>query len=296
MNATETNTKTEPHKLDNTILLERSLWRERIKKWNRPMSFDDRKGWLRANLVREDNDGAQFIFGMEVADRYGEPPPETGAGSKKCIFTLTAGYKTIGELKRKLGQEAFAVICKHYFGKKDFPYLLPYQEPLFSTLLWFFRPYGGFGGWDNLRPHEDNCLGKDGGKHYLETACSFAKEFTRNAWSLANRRWYMGTEGDPPSSKMALPHLWDIAMLLRRLDMLRCIEEGQYAPRPDVFMKLLTRMLAENNVQYEPTKLTDQEWQNATLASSVGKDPLARSLYVARLNLDNGNDKMFSVK
>ncbi|MEK7170077.1 MAG: hypothetical protein AAB767_02215 [Patescibacteria group bacterium] len=289
MNATETETKIEPHKLDNTILLERSLWRERLKEWNRPMSFDDRRGWLRVNLVRlvrADNDGTQFIFGMEVADRYGEPAPETGAGSKKCIFTLS-GYNSIGELKKRLSQEAFAVICKHYFEKRGFLHILPYQEPLFSTLLWFFRPYGGFGGWDNLRPHEENCLGKDGGRHYLEVARAFAEEFALNAWALLNKRCFVVSDsGSTPEPTVATPHWWKIVLLLCRLRMLHIIKEGRYVPRPEIFNKLLEKLLTDEAVVHTEADLTNEVWVARTLEPLVQKGtPLAESLYIARLHL-----------
>jgi hypothetical protein len=197
---------------------------------------------------------------------------------------------SVADLKSRISKKAFAILCNAFFNAEEppYPYRLPYENPLFSKLLWFFRPYGGDGGWDNLRPRDKDGLGKDGGSHYVCVARDFAHEFVLDAWQLLNHHWYKCWDGGIPNPNVVEPHWCEIVALMRHLDMLENIERGQYIPIPPVFKKVVGMALKENSVTFAEKDLEDTQLVGRLLEPLVKRgDTLARSLNIARLNVND---------
>jgi hypothetical protein len=282
----------EPHALDEIQVLPSSNnWNEQLAKWEKPMTFEDRISWLHTNHVRNGNGPERFIFYLELADRYGESEvfsvlPDH-CGSESSIFTA-GSYSSKGGLKTKISVKAFTILCTHFFAEdaSPCPIDLPYKEPLFSKLLWFFRPFGGDGGWDNLRTYNSSRLGKDDGAHYLDVAKGYAMQFVINAWSLLNGKWFLIEDCPPPDSKMVKSHWKEIVALIRHLDLLSIIEYGQYLPTPEVFKKMVRFVLNAEGIGVNEEVLGDASFVGTVLEPFVRKgNKLARVLYVARLNV-----------
>lgn len=275
----------EPHVLDEVRITERKSWQRRLRDWHSPMSFDDRVAWLHINYEREGNGPEQFIFYLELADRYGDGElfRPSKIMSDSHVYTLRS-YDAVFRLKTQLSRKAFAVLCTNFFAEQgenrgQYPYALPYQQPLFGQLLWFFRPYGGFGGFDNLRPSVTNGLGKDGGEHYVKVARNFAKTFVLNAWDMLNRRWYNSiTKPDP---QIADPHAEEIIRLMRHLNLLDNIERGQHMPRLNIFLKMVCMMLERHEmVKVSPNWLDNKaRVRRLLLLGAKEGNPLATALY-----------------
>lgn len=286
------------HPLDNIKIHGRNSWDQCLKQWQSPMSFDDRMSWLHTNYHRNGNGPEQFLFYLELADHYGDGSEAFSKKSsdKEPVFSMSS-YASRAELKARLSCKAFTVLCTEFFssqkdGRSQYPFILPYRDPLFSKLLWFFRPYGGHGGYDNLHPSQTDCLGKDGGKHYIQVSNAFAKKFILDAWQILNSRWYYG--GIPhncPDSAVAQPHWREIVTLLSHLHMIEELGYGQYMPRPWVFKNMVRKLLSENNIEWP-----DFYVEHIAHLDNLGKileplvikgDLVAKYLYIARLNVHN---------
>ncbi len=266
--------KREAHALDSIVVIKnQKSWEKRVKEWQAPMEFNGRISWLHTNHMREGNGPEKFIFYLEVADGYGDKDIFRGSNEKW-----------------KISQKAFTILCNFFFVNGEnspCPFIVPYQEPLFSKLLWFFRPYGGMGGWNNLRPRDTSGLGKDGGRHYLSIARKYAESFVLDAWQLLNRTWYKCWEVNP-DPKVADPHLLQITLLLHHIGMLEHLESRQYTPSPDVFKKLLRAVFLQNTIAWEENSLDDAKYVGTLLEPLVKKeDRLAKALYFARLNVNS---------
>lgn len=277
------------HSLDSIVITKDHLnWEERVNQWNSSMEYDDRVSWLHINHVREGNGPEKFIFYLDLADRYGEEDIFTGLpGHKEHIFTLRS-YESPALLKSRLSKKAFSILCTEFFSKKEgnapCPCMVPYKEPLFSKLLWFFRPYRGDGAFDNLRPINTEGLGNDGGRHYVSIANEFARRFALDAWELLNHRWCHDGGPDP---KVAEEHFCEIVLLLRHLDLLRNMGElGQYMPTLQVFKKMVQFVLDEKGISFENKSLDDVSDVGKLLEPLVKSgNKLARTLFVTRLNV-----------
>jgi hypothetical protein len=281
-----------PHALDGIVMPGGGMsWKERLERWNKPLGFDDRMSWLHTNYHRDGNEPDHFLFYLDIADRYGEEIGEFTQSPKdeEHIFTL-GPYSSRAELKSRLSKKAFAILCTEFFSDQDrggsqFPFILPYQEPLFSKLLWFFRPYGGHGGWDNLRPRNSKHLGKDGGKHYLPLAEKFAMKFILDAWQILNSRWYYCTDGEKPDPAVAKPHCDTIIKLVLHHRILDTAMFGQYTPRAWVFKKMLRMVFEENTVTFTESDLDNIDVLGKLLEPFVADDNFAAYLYIARLSV-----------
>ena len=147
-----------------------------------------------------------------------------------------------------------------------------------------------------MRPRDEKGLAKDGGRHYLQVAKSYAERFVLDAWEILNHHWYKSCDGDEPNPKVAEPHWREIVTLVRHLDMLDNIERGQYIPIPSVFKKMVGMVLKENGIAYMENILGDMTIVGMLLAPLVKKgDPLARSLDVARLNVNDYDHSEFRI-
>ena len=281
------------HEVDGLAFVkDKRSWEDRVKEWGRPLSFDRRMEWFHVNGQREDNGPEKAIFFMKLADRYGEPDlfPSPKGGGGELFLPHTGGVFTIPQMRRKVVQKAFSVLANTFFRQTEdycgFPYVLPYTEPLFSELLWFFRPYDGSGGWDNLRPRDTEGLAKDGGDHYVRMANDFAKNFVFGAWMLLNDCWNRGGETNP-KGEVTRGHEREIVMLMWRLDMENSMQ-GQFKPLARVF-KTMFEILYEGSfhAQVPPTCLEDQKFVEQTLKElAKSGHPLARLMYVVRLDVE----------
>jgi hypothetical protein len=291
--------KREQHALDTVAIKESKVtWRERLSQWERPMIFEDRLSWLHTNHVREGNGPERFIFFLELADRYGERDVFTQLPNHDKHLITSKSYLSIAQLKSQLSKKAFAILCNVFFNKEEppCPIYVPYQNQLFSKLLWFFRPYGGDGGWDNLRPYTTDGLAKDDGRHYVDIANKFAKEFVLDAWQMLNHHWFKCWDTDEPDPKVAEPHWREIVVLLRHLDMLKIIEDGQYIPIPSVFKKMVGMVLEEHHVTFNKEDLEDIQLVGKLLEPLAKKgDRLARSLNITRLNVNDHDHSTFRI-
>jgi len=291
--------KREQHALDTVEIKEGQVtWRERLSRWERPMIFEDRLSWLHTNHVRDGNGPERFIFFLELADRYGERDVFTQLPNHDKYLVTPKSYLSVAQLKSRLSKKAFAILCNVFFNKEEPPcsICVPYQNPLFSKLLWFFRPYGGDGGWDNLRPYTTDGLAKDDGRHYVDVANKFAKEFVLDAWQMLNHHWFKCWDTDEPDPKVAEPHWREIVVLLRHLDMLRIIEDGQYIPIPSVFKKMVRMVLEEHHVTFDEEDLEDIQLVGKLLEPLAKKgDQLARSLNITRLNVNDHDHSTFRI-
>lgn len=287
------NTGRKPHVLDSIRMPEGRLdWQSRLKKWHSPLSFDERMSWLHTNHYRDGNGPEHFLFYLNIADRYGENPEVFKSSTKDDKHESTAmdGYSSRADLKSRLSKKAFSVLCTEFFtkenGRSPVPYIVVYQDPLFSKLLWFFRPYGGRGGWDNLRPSNTGHLGKNGGQHYVSVANSYAKEFIVDAWAILNSRWFKCWDGDKPKSAIAQPHWELIVDTMDHLNMFDSIGIGQYGPRPLIFKNMVRKVLRENNILIDESRLDDIHVLGKTLEPLVKKGgSLVKYLYMARLHV-----------
>lgn len=280
------------HELDDLVFVEDSRsWEDRIKEWKCPMSFDQRMEWLHVNGQREGNGPEKVIFFMKLVDRYGEqdlfPPSDS---DEKLFFTRTEGVLTIPQMRRRTVQKAFSVLANTFFRQtgeySGFPYVLPYTEPLFSELLWFFRSYGGLGGFDNLRPSDTKGLGKDGGDHYVRLANDFAKEFIFGAWMLLNNCWNR-CGGIIPKGEVTHGHEREIIMSMLRLDMEDRMQ-GQFKPLASVFKTMFEVLYEESfQTQVPSSSLGDQGFVEQTLRKwAKSGHSLARLMYVVRLDIE----------
>lgn len=280
------------HEFDDLVFVEDSRsWEDRVKEWKHPMSFDQRMQWLHINGQREGNGPEKAIFFIKLADRYGErdlfPPSD---GDKKLFFPRTESVLTIPQMRKRLCQKAFSVLANTFFRQTEeytgFPYVLPYTEPLFSELLWFFRPYDGLGGYDNLRPSDTKGLGKDGGDHYVRLANVFAKDFVFGAWMLLNNCWNRCWETNP-DGKATCGHEREIIMLMRRLDREDSMQ-GQFKPLARVFKTMFSMLYEESfHTRVPSSGLEDQKFIEETLRElAKSGHPLARFMYVVRLDIE----------
>lgn len=271
---------------------DRRSWADRVKEWGRPMTFDQRMEWLHVNSQREDNGPEKAIFFMKLADRYGERDlfPSSKDGSDEILLSRTENVSTIPQMRRRIVQRAFSVLVNTFFRQTEehcgFPYVLPYTEPLFSELLWFFRPYGELGGFDNLRPRDTERLAKDGGDHYVRLANDFAKDFMFGAWELLNNCWNRSWDINP-KGKVTHGHEREIIMLVRRLDLMDYMQ-GQLKPIARVFKTMFAILCEENfQTQVPSSDLEDPRFVEQTLRKSAKTGwSFARYLYVARLNVE----------
>ena len=282
-----------PHELDGLTFVEDSRsWEDRVKEWKRPMSFDRRMEWLHTNGHREGNGPEKVIFFIKLADRYGVRdffPPSDG---RRQIFTSRTGsLLTIPKMRKMICQKAFSILANTFLRQtKDytaFPYVLPYTEPLFSELLWFFRPYDGLGGFDNLRPSDTDGLGKDGGDYYVSLAKNFANEFMFYAWGLLNNCWNKSWSTNP-DARVVNGHEREIIMLMRRLGRENSMR-GQFKPTAEVFDTMFSMLYEENfDTQVPPADLENKEFVGKTLEGLVrsGHSSFARFLYVVRLEVE----------
>jgi len=279
-----------PHVLDEIIIPDELLsWEESVGQWHLPMSFDERLAWLNTNHIRRGNGPEQFIFFLELADRYGDRNLfDSLPGQNKSQRTLNS-YESLAKMKRRLSNRAFAILCNVFFAKREdpeYPYILPYEDPLFSKLLWFFRSDGEYIGFNNLRPNNTDELGKDGGRHYITCAQEFAKNFAGDAWQMLNRCRYYCHEGPRPKPELAMAHSKEVIDLLLQLDLLDLIEIDQYAPTEEVFQIMLKLRLERSGVQFDVDGLKSDLYVCELLEPLVmAGDKFAKRLYVARLNV-----------
>ncbi|GEM_PF-5310524 len=284
----EADEKREPHALDSIEISEGvESWENMLKRWKRPMLYDDRLEWLHKSQKRDGNGPERFLFFLELADRHGEHRVFDGLPQNTGFRFTLESYASIVDLKSNLSANAFAILCNNFFAqteeqKAQYPLMLPYEEPLFSKLLWFFRPFGGYGGYDNLRPYNPERLGKNKGRHYLDVARKFAERFTMNAWSMLNARW--NCTGQTPDFKPAELYWREIIILMRHFDLLKHIEHGQHVPTSEVFKKMLDLVFEENNIVPEKAYNFSNCGPILEPLISAG-NLLARALYTARLNI-----------
>lgn len=285
----KTNESRESHALDGIEFEHKTPdWEDRVREWNKPMSFDARMQWLHTNGVREGNGPEKVIFYLGIADRYSELNLFIGNGNTHC--SLSEGSISEKQMRRKLAQKAFAVLTNVFLRQENdysgFPLSLPYSEPLFSKLLWFFRPFGGLGGWDNLRPRDTTGLGRDGGRHYIDLANKFAGEFAFDAWQLLNDCWSKCWEGSP-YKHVTYNHESEIIMLMRRLNKETCMQ-GQYKPLPNILYRM-TRMVIEEYTG-KPVfdgNLRDKKYVEGILRLAVKtQNPFARLVYLVRVDAE----------
>jgi hypothetical protein len=172
--------------LDDVVILPGNLtWQDRLKEWiEKPMSLEVRLSWLDDNWHSGYDSPDIFIFYLNLAYGYGGNIPRIGTGK---VFWNRGEKVYESAVKFLIRARAFRVLANHFFNLSDensnpnYPFQLPYTNPLFENLLGFFMGSVGVGGVDNFNPMYPLILGKDGGKHYLATAKKFAELFTTNS-------------------------------------------------------------------------------------------------------------------
>ena len=291
---TETREETrEPHALDRiTLAPDRQDWQAEERVWqNEKLTLKERIGWLHTHSEGVSNSPKQLVFYLDIADRYGEPNTFMPA---KISGRRLYHVDSITPLQSVLARKAFAVLCSYFFSRDTDPYYphpLLYKEPLLSKLLWFFRPYDGNDGWDNLRPREAQGLGKDGGRHYIQTVGTFAKKFALDLWQILNHRWYWLTDWKP-EAETVWPHRGELFALMSRLDGLgigffNLITHGQYAPERKVLDEILRYIFEKEDLPFYPSNSANGNIKaKETLEGLIiGGHPLAMALYAALLNV-----------
>jgi hypothetical protein len=272
--------KREAHALDAISITETRDWKQKVQVWNGSLPFQDRISWLHQNHVREGNGPEQVIFYLEVADRYGESIFEGLRDHKKCLDTGEK-YGTVATYKTLLSRKAFEILCTHCFGQEHppYPYILPYIEPLFGKFLWFFRPYGGLGGYDNLRPRAFDTGTKGKYSHHLSVANKFAVNFAYDAWSLLNQSWNKCWETDP-NPAVADVHWREIIMLVRRLRLLENMDSPSTAPNRLNFDRMVQMLFGEQDTSYSLGNLSDLQFIRRQIETQMTRGSgFAKDLY-----------------
>ncbi len=290
-------TAREPHALDNVVTVNAdNQWSRRINQWRRPMEFDERVSWLHTNHARNGNGPERFIFYLELADHYGDHDHFIGDPSEEMSIWTNKMLMSHWEMKSAFSKHAFMVLSEHFFkplitgNDGPCPYEVLYQDPLFSKLVWFFRPYGGYGGFDNLRPMPNSLQSvcKDVGEHYVETVRKYASRFCIDAWYMLNEKWRPGwSVHHTPDPKIAWPLRREIIALMRHLNHIGLIESEQYAPTLKVFKEIILSLCEEDNIQCASEDLDSRLFVNEVIADLARKSyPWAASLFVASTKME----------
>lgn len=183
-------TECEPHVLDDIrITNQSSNWRELMRQWQRPMTLSERLNFIRGMSTPIGNGIDQFIWLLKVADRYQSEVFRTVNADPRQILHANRVIEN-PQAKSLISICAMKILCSHFFKVTDsmvYPHRLAYEEPLFSNLMWFFRPMTP--GLLNNLSCRSALLGKDEGAHYREVLHSFASDFARNLWQMLNRRF-----------------------------------------------------------------------------------------------------------
>lgn len=290
-------TAREPHALDAVVTVNaNNQWPRRLKQWRRPMEFDERVSWLRTNYARNGNGPERFIFYLELADHYGDtdhfiidPADEESIWTNKSFISR-------GEMKSAFSKHAFVVLSEHFFkplvigNDGPCPFDVLYQNPLFSKLIWFFRPYGGYGGFDNLRPTPDSLRSvcKDDGKHYVDMVRKYAGFFCTDAWYILNEKWRPGWDSNrAPDPKIAWPLRREIIALMRHLNRTDMIESDQYVPTQRVFKEIIPSLCEEVGIPCASEHLDSKLFVSEVIAELARKShPWAASLFVASIKME----------
>lgn len=237
------------HALDDVVTVDSLSWPEWLEAWKQPQTLEVRLMMLRTGLNRYqsfEEAAERLIFFLRLADGYADKTSfasslEAGKGVRTLLWP---GYGTQAEVRQELSRRAFAALCNTFFvnGRTT----LIYTPEVLPTLLWFFRrpnpPYIT----SNICPIERATLGKDGGKHYLETAVKFATSFAQGAWDF--RRFSYCWEGlevqDQNEICGRLDQRWAEALDLldqtRQLDFII-----QHLPTPERYQKMVKMVLAQ---------------------------------------------------
>ncbi len=226
-----------------------NTWEDRVKKWYKPMTLQERETWLRSNWTRIDNGPDIFIFYLDLAHGYGDNVKTVDFKTSDGVYCVRTDIIHPCEVTTFIRQTAFSVLANHFFKKENdnYPFDLPYSEPLFSHLVDFFKPYNGIGGFDNLRPSSKKFLGRDGGVHYVDNAYGYAHSFAGNAFLMLNGlNPFPFSEGSSIDFSVAQSRKVDIVSLARRFGIFEYQKTlGLKTLRVDLFCLLYRIMFAE---------------------------------------------------
>lgn len=263
--------KSEKHVLDGVTIIEEGSWGDWMKKWEKPQSLSSRISMIHQAFRRERPDDKtlmeKFCFFLEAADQFD-----------------LANHATKGALATK----SFVVLCNHLFDDKkgDYPYSLPYLEPLFSKLLWFFRRRKAGLINSNIHPQQTHMLGGEKqAKHSLGITREFAERFAIRAWD-SNKAWEYCDYTKEKLNEMwqtTTPHWIEVLDLMERLDLLDYLLEN--LPSKKRYEEMVQHVLREGQQAYnEGTMIYFPD--TIEKASAHGKSKLADLLWVLKPRIE----------
>lgn len=187
------------------------------------MTLQERESWLKSNWTRIDNGPDIFIFYLDLANGYGDSSKVVNTKASGSVHYVRRDMIFLPEVSTFIRQTAFSILANHFFkqGSEEYPFHLPYTEPLFSHLVGFFKPYNGIGGFDNTRPLSRKFLGKDGGVYYIDNVHRYGSDFAERAFLMLN-----GIDPFPfsqvPKSDLAIAYNYrvDIVSMARKFGVL----------------------------------------------------------------------------
>ena len=107
-----------------------------------------------------------------------------------------------------------------------------------------------------------------------------------DAWNLLNSRWFHCWDCDKPDPKIAKPLLDEIVDIMEQLGMFYDLGIYQHMPRPWVFKSMVSKVLRENNLPVDLSRLDDIGAVGKMLEPLIKKGGcLSKYLYLVRLDV-----------
>lgn len=243
---------TEKHALSKVVITPPWNWQRWKREWNKPQPCDRRESMLHS-IFRDrppDQELAEKVCLMlDIADNY--------YGREKIMDHANDVHVMGTELgKKDLAIRAFITLCNNFFHDGDYYVNFPFEEPVFSKLLWFFRRHmpGTDAITSNIHPSEASILGgKDQSKHYLKQAREFAREFAIIAWDFSKAREF--TDISPDEIRRIHAHTqthWqDVLDLMERLNLLDYLLHNP--PGEERFIEMVDFVISKHVTNASPT-------------------------------------------